>query len=622
MSERGVTSGATGSADTRQQPDLPAQGPPGDFPFPRTPPTAPDLVPTALLHPPVADTPTAPRVAADRVARKLTELAAGALPAFEVTTPGGPHAVALAAHCPDLFLISTQADRRTELAADLAARAVAGSQRVLVLTAGPEEVLTALADKCPAVGRAVAPGEDVTGRACVAFTAQARALVHRDRLRATLAARSVDLQTRVTTEERREKLRAAADAVTADLDRAGELAAAAVEQSDALKALTEARDAGVAAVAAHAARRTEVEQELSSLRQSAGQPVGFFKKLFGGAGKPEPGKVETTEAILRELDAAAPADPHAAFAAARERLVADRTASLRTELEARRTALQTELATLPPAEPLDELGQAFADVTADLTRLETAPPALPAALVDAIRVVVGLPAAVGHDPFLSDTHPEVEPRFDRVIWADAEDVTDNTFADAARLGASWVLIGTPDPMHPPGYRNGRPRAAFFSAWWERLHSAAWTHEGGRPLARLLAADRGGLHCEPLHDRQDVEVRWVDRDGTPALAEVLFPAGMPLAEAKRFLACEADEARVGGYGPCEWDVAGDVIRCRWPAVDAASGTREAVDLGSGVTERTTAGLTAELAFCAKTWTRDSAARWVSERTLPPMRTATV
>lgn len=619
MSERGVTSGATGSAAARQ-PDSPDLGSAGDCPFPRTPSTASDLVPTALLHPPVTDTPTTPRVVADRVARRLSELAAGTRPAFDVPAPGGPHSVALAAHCPDLFLVSAPTDSRSELAADIAARAVAVGQRVLVLTAHPEAVLSAVVGRCPAVGRAVAPGEDVTGRACGTFSAHARATAHRDRLRATLTGRAAELQTRVATEERREKLQADADAVTADLDRVGELAAASVEQSDDLKSLAASRDAGVAAVAAHAAHRTEIEHELNALRQSAVQPVGFFKKLFGGAGKPEPGKVETAEAKLREIDAAAPADPHAAFATAREQLLADRTAALRTDFEAKRSTLQAELATLPPAEPLDELGQAFADVTADLARLDTAPPALPAAAVDAIRVVIGLPSAVGHDPFLSDTHPEVEPRFDKVIWSDAEELTDDAFADAARLGASWVLVGMPDPLHPPGYRNGRPRAAFFSGWWERLHSAAWTHDSGRPLARLLAADRSALHCEPLHDRPDIEVRWTDRDGTPALAEVLFPAGMPVAEAKRFLACEADEARVGGYGPCEWDVAGDEIRCRWPAVDAASGPREEIDLGNGVTERTTAGVTSELTFCAKTWTRDTAARWLSERTLPPMRTA--
>jgi hypothetical protein len=551
----------------------------------------------------------------------LTELAAGGRCEFDVPAAGGRHAVALAAHCPDLFLVSAPPDRRTELAADLVARAVAFGQRVLVLTARPEEVLTAVVGRCPAAGRAVAPGEDVTGRACAAFTAHSRAVAHRDTLRATLTTRAADLQARVAVEERRERLRAELGGVTADLQRVGELAAAAVERSDELKGLTEARDTGVAAVAAHAARRAEAEHELNGLRQAAGQPAGFFKKLFGGGGKPEPGKVEAAEAKLLEIAAAAPPDPHPAFTAARERVIADRTAALRSELEAKRATLQTELGALPPAEPLDELGQAFADVTADLAHLDTAPPALPASLVDAIRVVVGLPAAVGHDPFLSDTHPEVEPRFDKVVWADAEDLTDDAFADAARLGAAWVLVGTPDPLHPPGYRNGRPRAAFFSAWWERLHSAAWTHEGGRPLARLLTAhERGGLHCEPLHGRPDVEVRWADRDGTPALAEVLFPAGMPLAEAKRFLACEADEARVGGYGPCEWDAAGDVIRCRWPAVDAAGGTREAVDLGNGVTERTTAGVTAELTFCANTWTRDTAARWVSGRSLPPQRTA--
>lgn len=623
MTERGVTSGAAGPVAARQ-PDPPSWVSPNDHPFEPPPPTAPDHVPTALLHPPATDTTADPPLriaAADPVARRLAELDA-APPAFDVPTRGGSPAATLAAHCPDLFLISATADRRPELVADLAATAARAGQRVLVLANHPEAVFGALTGRCDvALGRAVGPDEGATGRGHESHTALAYGQRHRDILRVGLTARVAELQVRIDAEERRDKLRAEAERLTADLDRVGQLADAAVEASDELKRLVETREAGVAAVVAHTARRAEVEHELTTLKQAA-QPVGFFKKLFGGAGKPEPAKVETVEAKLRELDATPP-DPLAAFEIARSELLAARTHGLRTELESRLTVVRGELDQLPPAEPLDELCRAFDAATADLARLDAHPFTPPAAELDAVRVVVGPPAAVGHDPFLSDAHPEVEPRFDRVVWADAEDLTDDTFAAVARLGASWAILGTPDPLHPPGYRNGRPRAAFFSQWWERLHTVGWTHEDGRLLARLVTvAQRAELHCEPLLDRPDVEARWTTADGTPVLAEVLFPAGMTHAEAKRFLAHEAGEVRCGGCGPCEWDEAGDAIRCRWPATDAANGDRDDVDLGSGIREQIVNGTTANVTFDATTWTRDSAARWLNDRLLPPTRTAVV
>jgi hypothetical protein len=306
------------------------------------------------------------------------------------------------------------------------------------------------------------------------------------------------------------------------------------------------------------------------------------------------------------------------FDAARARLIADESATRRAALEARIAAVQADLDALPPAD--DDLRHQHAAITADLARLDAAPPVLPAAEMDAVRVVVGPPTAVGHDPFLSDAHPEVEPRFDRIVWADAEDLTEAEFTAVARLGAAWVLVGTPDPLHPPGYRNGRPRGAFFPKLWEQLHAAVWTREHDRLLARLVPVEpRTELVCERLHGRSDVEVRFADRDGELVLAEVVFPAHTPVCEAKAFLAREADEVRCGGYGPCEWDA--DRLRCRWPAVEAASGVREAIDLGNGVWEVVVDGVTAAVTFGAD-WTREDATRWLSERTLPCPRTAIV
>ncbi len=621
MTERGVSPGAAGPVAARI-PDSPDWVPPSARPSEPSPLTAPPHVPTALLTPPAPLNATDPpnRVAAaDPVARRLTGLHA----VFDVHATGGTHAATLAAHCPDLFLVSAPADRRAAVVAEVVTLAAKAGQRVLVLANDPEAVFVALASSGRDVGRAVGPTETADACPCAGHTALARGRRYREAVRVGLTDRVADLQARINTEELREKLHADADAIAADLTRVGELVAAQVEASIELNSLTVARDAAIAAWTAHAARRAEAESELNTLKQATTQTAGFFKKLFGGGAKPDPAKVEAAEAKLRDLTAATPPDPHAAFTAGREKLLADAATARRAEWEARLAGVRTELTTLPPAEPLDELCRAFDDATTDLTRLDAGPPALPAAELGAVRVVVGPPSAVGHDPFATPTHPEVEPRYDRVVWADAEDLTDEAFAAAAPLGAAWVLVGTPDPIHAPGYRNGRPRSPFFSGWWHRLHAAAWTHEDGRPLARLLTVEaRAELLCEPLHGRPDVEVRWADRDGTHTLAEVLFPTGMPLPEAKALLASEADEVRFTAYGPTEWDATGDVIRCRWPAVAAATGVREVVDLGNGVREETVSGMTAAVYFAAKTWTRDTAARWLSERTLAVGRTAVV
>lgn len=626
MTERGDLPGAAGPEGSRR-PDTPPWVSPSDRSFEPLLLTTPDHVLTALCHPPATEPTTDPHnrvAAADPVVRRLAELSVDSPPAFDVPHTGRSHAATLAAHCPDLFLVSAPADRRVELVAELVVLAAQTGQRVLILADDAEAVLTTTAARTEvAIGRAVGPEECITDRACVAFTAHTRGQRYCEQLRVGLTDRVAVLQVRINTEERREKLRAEADTIAVDRNRVGELVAFALEQSEEMKALVATRDAGVAAVAAHTAVRVQTEQELITLRQSAAQPVGFFKKLFGGAAKPEPSKIESLEAKLRELDATAPADPHAAFTTAREKLLSDQTTAHRAELETKLATVQGQLDQLPPAEPLDDLCRAFDDATADLAHLDAGPFTLPAAEMDAVRVIIGPPSAIGHDPFLTGTHPEVEPRFDRIVWVEAEPLTDDTFATVARLGAAWVLVGTPDPLHPPGYRNGRPRSPFFSGWWHRLHTAAWTHESDRPLARLLSvADRDELQCEAVHGHADIEVRWADRDGSHVLAEVLFPVGMPLADAKAFLALEAGEVRCSGFGPCEWDTTDEAIRCRWPAVDAATGTRDAADLGDGVQEQTVAGLTTTVTFCAKTWTRDTATRWLSERLLPPVRTVIV
>lgn len=606
MSERSVTPGTAHPTDVLD---------PGR-PFATSPLTVPDHVPTALRPPPATEPTADPHsrgAAADRVARRLAELRTNPFTPFTpVAVAGSSHAATLAAHCPDLFLVSAPLAARPALVADVVAAAVRSGQRVLVLGRWPEELWAAVANGNPgSVGRAVGPDETLLRSPSADSTAHARGLRYRERVRVELSARVAHLNARLTAAELADELGLVSD-----------LAAEAVEQSEALKQLVAERDAAAVAFNAHAAQRAALVQELEALKHPTGQSAtgGFFKRLFSGGAKPDAAKVDAAEAKVRDLDATAPPDPQVAFDAARAKLLADEVASRRAALEARIGAVPVKFDSPPSPEELDALRQQHAAAAADLARLDAAPPALPAAEMDAVRVVVGPPAAVGHDPFLSDSHPEVEPRFDRIVWADAEDLTEAEFTAVARLGAAWVLVGTPDPLHPPGHRNGRLRNTLFPRLWEQLHAAVWTREHDRPLARLVAVEhRTELACEPLHSHPDIEVRFTDRDGEVVLAEVVFPAHMPVWEAKAFLAREADEVRCGGYGPCEWD--GDAVRCRWPAVDGAAGVREEIDLGNGVREVAVDGVTATVTFAAD-WTREDAEHWLSKRTLPCPRTAIV
>ena len=629
MTERPATAGVAGSVPPPAPFDPPASSPFHGLPQP----TADDVTQVLLPRAALADLAAAGRdrgmTALDPAARRLAALHDPAeRPLFDVPALGPCHpSVAAAVACPDLFLVHAPAPARPRWLAEAVTAAVRSGQRVFVLTHQPDEVVATLRQSgCEAVARAVGADESAEQwpDTAAAWAQRERAAV-RDRFLTQMR----EAADRLTAHDLAAKLDLVCATARAALDRAADTAAGRADESDAGKQLIAERDTARTKRAAHFEQVAAAEKELAELRKQA-QPGGFFKRMFGG-GKPaelQP-KIDAAEARVRELTAAAPPDPDPAYHDARRRLIESETATVRAELTAESERLHAERAAVTVlVESADVWRSRLTEAEAALADLDARPATLTADGREAIRVVVGSPSAVGHDPLASPSHPEAAPPFDRVFCPDADAISDEAFTAAARLGQSWVLLGAVEARHP-AYRNGvangqlpAPPSAF-AVWWNTLHDAAWTCEGNCLLARLTAVvgDRHQLTCEPLFGRGDVEVRFVESE----LAEVLFAPGMSVVEAKTLLAAEANEHRLQTLGPARWHESADELTCCWPLVEAAGLPMQTVDLGAGVCERVAgdgpAALTAAVVFATPAgWTRESAADWLAARTRLSARTA--
>lgn len=529
----------------------------------------------------------------DPIARRLDELVGGFRPPFDIPVGIRHPTIAAAVACPDLFLLGAQGDERGELAMELIETIVRGDQRVLVISHDPDSFVERFGGSA---ARAVGADESIDRLppAIAGRTATALAVAERVATRDRLTAQILECQDRMTAIERWEADEAA---IRAELDRVAERAAIEVPPP------TETGE------------RAELTRELADLQVRTQPPGGFFRKLFGMA-KPDESTAKRVEleTKLRDLDQANRAES--------QLRITVRVDELRTECEAKLTRHQHERPS--SAETVETVRREFTRAQELLAEIDARPPVLSAGGKDQIRVVIGPPTAVGFDPLLSASHPEAAPRFDRVIWTDADGVSEHEFGAIARLGAAWILIGNPTPGHPTALRNGTLNGVqdakpgpVFAKLWDALHETPWTTEGDRPLVRLRSVPsdrRSQLTCEPLFGRPDVEIRFADTETGPELAEVLFPTGMTLAEAKAFLAAESDEVRLMPIGAAHWHETPEVITCCWPVAEANTPLQSA-DLNDGVLERVCPfGWTAAVSFVTSAgWTRESAADWLTART---------
>jgi hypothetical protein len=200
---------------------------------------------------------------------------------------------------------------------------------------------------------------------------------------------------------------------------------------------------------------------------------------------------------------------------------------------------------------------------------------LPRRLPEYVNVVASVAGTLAADRYFGDRSPHAAD-FDLLVWQEAERVTESEFLRLARRARRWVLFGEPswgqsaqdnrtgDASAPhrsvsttrrPG---GMPQPDLFRRLWHLLHCdpralrGAWVEEDGRLCCRLRRVAPGQeqwLEREAVADRPDIELRILTLPRTPpALAEVLFPLAVSIADAKRYLYQELGELPVQAASP--------------------------------------------------------------------------
>lgn len=519
------------------------------------------------------------------------------------------------------------ASRLTSAAAG-AGRAEQQRRDATAALAGPEAELAALAAPAALADEL----RDLAARFAAAARDRADLLARRDELGAAVRAEA-DAEPPATP-----------FAVELDRRRAAHLAATAPLRAD---------------LDAAAARRAERAAALDAARHPAAdaeKKTGIFARLWGRA-KPPPDPAEHDRLVreverevheLTDREAKLRADAQAAdraFAAERDELIGAEAVARRADLDARLTALAAdrdeaagrfavrvkELDRFKLPAPAQLTPEAVDRVTADLLARRAAAESRRAAararldelaragadlarqaLAD-VRVVVGTPGSVGADPVFGAF--DAEPPFDRLVLDHAEELTEADVDGLSPLAGRWVLAGDAAPRGGPV--RGRPAdPPLLARLVRRLDRSPWAVEGDRLVARLrpLPPDaRRRLTREPVLDRPEIELRFAaDGDGDPVLAEVAFPAGTPVFEAKQFLAAEVGEVLLRPCGVSCWAHPEGRPTAVWPAAEAG-GPGGWVDLEPGVREKVAGGFTAAVAFDpAVGWDAESAAEWLAAR----------
>jgi hypothetical protein len=240
---------------------------------------------------------------------------------------------------------------------------------------------------------------------------------------------------------------------------------------------------------------------------------------------------------------------------------------------------------------------------------------------------IGRPkVSTGHDALDALTPP-----FDLLVLDHAEEMTEPDFAGLSPLAGRWALAGDaslPDLPRPLANGNGRarsgrpPEPTLVARLARLLDREPWAAEGDRMVFRLVhlaVGQRRDLSCEPVLDHPHVELRMATDAGDPVLAEIAFPAVMPVAEAKSFLVAQLGEVLLRPCGECRWHRTPDRLTACWPAVE--DGPAAWVDLGDGVREKVTgtgpAAFTAAVAFdTAAGWDEAAAEAWLAARVPAP------
>jgi hypothetical protein len=285
-----------------------------------------------------------------------------------------------------------------------------------------------------------------------------------------------------------------------------------------------------------------------------------------------------------------------------------------------------------------------------LAGLEIMRTELPQHLAQHANLIAGTSVASLDAP-LTATH------FDLLILEGAHGVTESEFVSAAQRTDRWVLVGEPAECHEvhaeatcgnaarakdSTHNANKDKTArwgvsvverpslpgFFERLWRQLHCDprdlpyAWLKENQRLCCRLRPVppeQRSRLEAEHVADFPDIELRILaSPDARPALAEVVFPPTMTIAQAKAYIYQELQELPIRASGRClRWHE--DAERVILKLSDCDHEQAVAVPLELGVRELVCppadgpgeAGNTCCLEFERRSgWNRERAAEWVA------------
>lgn len=227
--------------------------------------------------------------------------------------------------------------------------------------------------------------------------------------------------------------------------------------------------------------------------------------------------------------------------------------------------------------------------------------ALPGWIISRANIIAARWHALANEEHLGSSSPAGRG-FDLLLVEEAHLLTEPEFLQLARRAKRWVLIGEPSPAlsaptrEKPGRRKeaspGRAALPLFGPLWDNLHCDprslpyAWWLEAGRWCCRLRTLSpeqEGQLESENVADCPEIELRILAMpQRSPVLAEVVFPAGMSICQAKQYIFRELQELSVRADRPAfGWADEADRIAVRLS--DAPSASAESVPLYNGVRE---------------------------------------
>ncbi|VTS04680.1 unnamed protein product [Tuwongella immobilis] len=200
-----------------------------------------------------------------------------------------------------------------------------------------------------------------------------------------------------------------------------------------------------------------------------------------------------------------------------------------------------------------------------------------------LTAVVSLPGVIGWESAVGNS--ETSRPFDLAIFDDCQAMPENELFAASRLAKRWICLSRIPSAH--GERRWDRDLERLS---QRLRPLGWRCEAGRWIARLVSlteTQRRRLECEPLADCPECELRIdVSQPDSPQLAEIAFPPGGTLADAKRRL---AEELQLRWLHPalgwrCTTDSASTVPIGRSAPPHATPETDDSIEWPDGARER--------------------------------------